>query len=253
MLAIHQEPLIGDRQFWVTRPYPRSSLVMAKALFVTAFILVPKLIADAAILAFSGFSPLSNLGQLLWKQVALASARITRAALAATTELSQFILVAIGSGGVAAMFSEPLSGYPSMRDGIGRSRVVAVASGLILLVQYTRRRNRLSQTLAVATAISSVVLFLYLPGETTFRLACATSGRTHDGLAIRVASDVMQPPTFTYSNARQIAAPIPVTVDGIPRSARAIFEMLESEIVLPSGERWKTVTRGTQSDRPTQF
>jgi hypothetical protein len=172
------------------------------------------------------------------------------AALAAITRtLSQFILVAIGLGGVAAMLQRTTPAWFPVDA--GRSSVVVavmvVAAGLILFVQYTRRRNRLSQSLAVAAVISSVVLFLYLSEEATFRLCCTASGNTYDGLAIRVASNEVQPP-FTYTDSRRIAAPIPVTVDGIPRSAHAIFKMLEFEVVLPSGERWTTVTRGIQSD-----
>src|SRR5687768_13366660 len=36
MLMVHQEPLVGDRQFWVTRPYSWRSLIAAKAMFAVA-------------------------------------------------------------------------------------------------------------------------------------------------------------------------------------------------------------------------
>src|SRR4051812_14736603 len=41
--AVYKETLVGDRQFWVTRPYRWTSLLAAKALFLLAFIHVPLL------------------------------------------------------------------------------------------------------------------------------------------------------------------------------------------------------------------
>jgi hypothetical protein len=32
--VVHEEPLVGDRQFWVTRPYEWKKLLAAKALFI---------------------------------------------------------------------------------------------------------------------------------------------------------------------------------------------------------------------------
>ena len=37
-LVIHDEALVGNRQFWLTRPYPWPALLAAKALFVLVFI-----------------------------------------------------------------------------------------------------------------------------------------------------------------------------------------------------------------------
>src|SRR4051812_42486304 len=54
-LAIHEEGLVGDRQFWIAWPYPRPALVLAKALFICLFIHVPSLMADAVILVSHGF------------------------------------------------------------------------------------------------------------------------------------------------------------------------------------------------------
>src|SRR5215471_7998916 len=37
-LVIHEEPLGDDREFWITRPYRRGTLLGAKALFLIACI-----------------------------------------------------------------------------------------------------------------------------------------------------------------------------------------------------------------------
>src|ERR1700683_781282 len=38
VLTVHEQKLPGDRQYWLTRPYPRRSLLLAKVLFVAAFL-----------------------------------------------------------------------------------------------------------------------------------------------------------------------------------------------------------------------
>ena len=51
---IQAEPIPGDRQFWITRPYEWSSLLGAKLLFVVVCIGIPLLAADASILGERG-------------------------------------------------------------------------------------------------------------------------------------------------------------------------------------------------------
>ena len=87
---------MGDRQFWLTRPYSRAALVTAKGLFALAFVHAPSLIADSVILISRGFNPLDWIASLLWKQVLLAAGlTLPVAALAVLTRnLVQFALAA---------------------------------------------------------------------------------------------------------------------------------------------------------------
>jgi hypothetical protein len=56
---VHVERLVGNTQFWVTRPYQWAKLLAAKALFIGVFLYVPFLIAQCALLAEAGFNPLT--------------------------------------------------------------------------------------------------------------------------------------------------------------------------------------------------
>src|SRR5437764_1243805 len=69
--VIYSETLVGIRQFWITRPYARGSLVGAKVLFVVATVNLPKLIADAIVVRTFGFALLPHVAGLLWAQVLL--------------------------------------------------------------------------------------------------------------------------------------------------------------------------------------
>jgi hypothetical protein len=53
--VIHEDRLVGDRQFWLTRPYEWSKLLAAKALFVLAYLYAPLLAAQCIVLAEAGF------------------------------------------------------------------------------------------------------------------------------------------------------------------------------------------------------
>jgi len=67
--VVQAEPLMGDRQFWVTRPYRWQSLLMAKLAFVTAFIGIPMAISDVIILHAQGFPVVSNAAGIAWEMV----------------------------------------------------------------------------------------------------------------------------------------------------------------------------------------
>jgi uncharacterized membrane protein len=63
--AVHAESLVGDRQFWITRPYEWKKLLAAKVLFFAAWIGVPYLLAQLLVLAEAGFHPLEHMPGLL--------------------------------------------------------------------------------------------------------------------------------------------------------------------------------------------
>src|ERR1700722_9173646 len=48
--TVHQESLPGENQFWLTRPYERSSLLISKFLMALCIVTVPFFLADCIIL-----------------------------------------------------------------------------------------------------------------------------------------------------------------------------------------------------------
>ena len=53
--VIQGESLAGERQFWVTRPYSRWKLLVAKVLLLITTIAVPLLVTDIVLLHLAGF------------------------------------------------------------------------------------------------------------------------------------------------------------------------------------------------------
>jgi hypothetical protein len=67
--AIQSESLVGDRQFWITRPCDWRQLLSAKVLFILVFVNLPMLILDLFLLARTGFVPGHYLAGLFWMQL----------------------------------------------------------------------------------------------------------------------------------------------------------------------------------------
>ena len=63
--VVHAETLVGDRQFWITRPYEWKKLLAAKVLFAIAWIGVPFLLSQSLMLAEAGYPPLGYAPVLL--------------------------------------------------------------------------------------------------------------------------------------------------------------------------------------------
>jgi hypothetical protein len=251
-LLVHEEALIGDRQFWITRPYPWSALLAAKALFVAAFIHVPLLAADAAILAARGFEPWDYVPHLLWKQLLLAAMlTLPAVALAAVTRnLAQFLmstaaiaLTAIFLAGKASRFGAPWVAADEARR-LFAMVVLTPAGTAILLMQYARRRTALSRAVGIGALALAGALFAWTPRADTWAVRCALSPVHTDNpaLTIRVTPRNEPPPRLGFGTGVAYAA-IPITVLGLPDGVKIREEQLGFEIVGPAGERWKGPTR----------
>jgi hypothetical protein len=245
-LVIHDEALVGDRQFWITRPYPRPALLAAKALFVLAWIQVPCFVAHAAILGARGFQPMHYLPELFGKQLVLAVAlTLPAAALAAVTRnLPQFVAASLVIAAVG-LFSvtrvEPLSPWMAV-DQVRRAAallVLAVFGTAIVWSQYAHRWTAASRAMGLAAILLAASLFAYLPHSYTSALGCKPSPAPADGraLSIRLSSRNQPGPAARFPrNIEQIR--IPVVLSGIPEGVEAQFDQLTFEIIGPRGERW---------------
>jgi hypothetical protein len=156
-LAIQHDPLVGVREFWMTRPVRRASLLAAKALFVGGFVVLPPLVIQFALLVRYGLPPERWTPQAVDLALPWASA-IALACLAAawTRGLPGFIALSVallllpnfGVGaanlirGARVSFGLPIGFLPALG---------LVALALIVLQYATRRR--------VAGALIGGVLF----------------------------------------------------------------------------------------------
>ncbi len=159
-MLIQAEPLVGDRHFWLTRPYSWRSLLAAKLMFLGAFILLPKLLADMVILSSHGFAPLPLLPGLVSRVAAIAVYDLLPVALIAALSPNFLTFVLTTCSAVGALFSltfvlTGLQWSERMAPRIWTAQYAGCAAlaltGLALLVwQFARRRTL--RTLACAMA-----------------------------------------------------------------------------------------------------
>jgi hypothetical protein len=217
--VIHAESLVGDRQFWLTRPYSRTSLLLAKMLFVFAVIVIPKTIVDAIIVHARGLAlPLSGwfgfeilLVVTLLLPIAMLSVvtpgivQVALAAFAVVAGLIGFSSLDIGEYWYASAWLQDLL----------RSIPAAAIAAFVVAMQYRHRRTLLAQIIAGCAALTFLIP---LP----WKLGAAIEERlskTHDSDSIRISLDPSRQARVARIPNRFEAILIPLRVDGLPGSS----------------------------------
>ena len=164
--VIQGESLVGDRQFWLTRPYQRRWLMAAKALFIIVFVNVPVLIFDVAFQAHIGFSPWHHLPGLLQGQFFLTAFLVVPiAAISVITESpAQFLLILFGVVAYISGLSWVVGQIRSSSAGgdIPGAAALTVAAGAclaLLVLQYFRRDTGVSRWILLGSlCVIAIVL-----------------------------------------------------------------------------------------------
>ena len=164
--AVRSESLVGDRQFWLTRPYSWHSLLAAKLLFLAAFVGLPIFLSDCVILLVSGFNPFTLIPGLLLRQCFLAGVLALPFAVAALTRsLRDFVLAGVVLHTCfiieSVLFLHRLTGMAFwelawVREGL--PWLLSVAALSLAVWQYARRRTATVRALALAVALLAPVL-----------------------------------------------------------------------------------------------
>ncbi|MEO7190197.1 MAG: hypothetical protein ABI051_04005 [Vicinamibacterales bacterium] len=169
----HAEALPGHQQFWLTRPYRRSSLFGAKALFVVAYVLCPLFLAQGVILVRQGFGLPDILPGLLWEQVLIAAiiAVPALALSAVTARLTHviFTLLVAAVTLVAVLMLESWGQLEWIRLTAGVVTLVA-AAGVVLMLQFRGRRTVSARSLGVAGIAVALLGARLLPWPVAFAL-----------------------------------------------------------------------------------
>jgi ABC-type transport system involved in multi-copper enzyme maturation permease subunit len=193
---MHQEKFIGDRQYWLTRPFTWRDILIAKFSFILAFILLPLFIGQMAVLIWLGFPIFGSLPALLMKDLLFASIWILPAAALAviTRNLAQMVLAAIACfillRILSPVFPSPLSWneFDWVRESLSLA-ILIFGSISVLLIQHISRRTRVSR---IWMAMILAIAFLSLispPASWIFSFQSLFSSRRIDNTAVRFVPD----------------------------------------------------------------
>ena len=260
-LAIHEDPLVGDRQFWITRPPRWPVLLCAKLLFAAAVIHTSSFLADVVILGARGFRPWEWLASLLAKQAILAMA-LTLPVIALAAVLRSFAYLAlavIAIGGLTVFVSDFARMSFSRWYPVEGTRVaiffivLAVAAAAVVLLQFARRSTGPARALGVGAVLAAELLLAYLPPFFLARARAAVEpARANIAFHLRSASSTSLDPIAVTM--RPVGSPgyrgvkVPLIVSGIPGGIAGHYATLALDMIAPGNRRYRVFPSYTGSD-----
>jgi len=252
-LAVHEDPLVGDGQFWLTRPARWRVLLASKLLFALAVVHVPTFVADIVVLAARGFRPWEWLASLLTKQLLLAAVlTLPMIALAAVLRsFAHLALAAIGILGLTLLGSNfirspfgPWAGVENVRY-VLMAVVFGAAAIAVVWWQFARRRTWRSRLVGIAGVLGAALIFALVPPIFLARVRA-----TFDPAAATISFHVRNPApdpnvfgAFQYYGAFPgfEAVSVPLAVSGIPAGIQGLFGAPSVDIIAPGGEHLQSL------------
>jgi hypothetical protein len=246
--VVQGESLVGDRQFWITRPYEWKKLISEKVLFIAVFIGLPLIVADVVLLMYAGFRPEPAwIHRLIGMQLTLIILLIVIAALAAITATLVQMLVALLGIGVAiagaVMVVEYFSsapGFDSIVDWLSPAIMIA-ASIVILLMQYARRTKRFARTFAIAATLIIAALAFAAPYLSLAPLHYPLL-ESEEAAPVKFALSGNKPgmPEVKPDNKRTVDVELPIEVSRINSGSLTHLEGTNLSLEGPNGSRWQS-------------
>jgi hypothetical protein len=152
---------VGDRQFWLTRPYEWKNLLAAKLLFVLVVLYLPIFIAHCVLLAEAGFYPFSYLPGLLYN-LFLLTVVIVLPIFALATVTSNFARMTltllgafVGMLCLSSVSSRLLPAHPVVADPsnsvVSGYSILLCAGIAAVLLQYSLRKVWLARLIVFGT------------------------------------------------------------------------------------------------------
>jgi hypothetical protein len=169
--VIQGESLVGDRQFWITRPYEWKKLLAEKAVFLLLFVHLPFFIMQVTLLQLGGFPATHYLKELVLLQLMPLLLTLPVATLATVT--SSFGRAALA--GLLAIVYIAFTGFinseiPSANfssDSDGSQFLLFLATCLVVVwLQYSRRSTTRSRCIIVGFGVVIWLVLVATPYRT---------------------------------------------------------------------------------------
>jgi hypothetical protein len=161
--VVHTESLVGDRQFWITRPYRWQSLLASKTLFITLVLVLPYLAMQCSMVAHAGLNPFNNgfviaivrLGVIAWIPIFVVASISATLQTAIATVVG---MIAVWGSGLSFLLDRDGSRTDAPYSFVILSIIFACIFIAILIAHYRQRDVHKAR----AALLSAVVLFLAL-------------------------------------------------------------------------------------------
>jgi hypothetical protein len=246
--VIHAENLVGDCQFWITRPYEWKNLLAAKALFLICFLYLPLFVAQCFLLVQAGFQPLGHLPGLLFNFF-LISAVVVVPLFALATVTSTFARMTLTLLGIlfcfiaSSVISSAIDHTRISNPLPDRLTLPFLLCGLatIVVFQYGRRRTWLARILLVAFVVAIWAGTSLIPSDTVIQHAYPRATSTPSpSLQLAAQDSLDQPTAFLAPRSKQVGIRLPLQISGIADGYAWSAENVKVSIDGPDGFAWSS-------------
>jgi ABC-type transport system involved in multi-copper enzyme maturation permease subunit len=253
--VVHGESLVGDRQWWVTKPYVWWKLLAAKVLFLLAFVGLPLFLVQLYLLHNSGFPILPHIGGVLRMQLILATILfLPSIALGSLTRsLAQALLgaVIVLLGAIAASYliaqvpSSAMSSTAETPDAV--QTLLLVASIWVAATwQYARRKTWYTRGLLFGAYAAIVLISVLTPYqkyvEKKYPLVDEREAPAHFA--------ILSPNMDTGKNRRSldfisdVSLYLSLAVSDVAPGRMVLVNGIKATIDLPDGHSWSPGWKG---------
>ena len=245
---IHDEPLVGDRQFWTSRPYHWAWLLTAKLLYIVAFLYLPFLLMQVFLLKHAGLYPSLAIPALLHNLLLLTVIIVVPlTAIAAVTSTFARMLLSVLGGLIYLVIVAVIFGFLSfqhMAPPALKPLLVILIIGLpaiALVYQYASRKTNINRLILALTPIIIFGLLLITPATALIHSAYPVfSGAKLPTLSEVPAQFASREPKpgrlFTIRG--QALVHLPATVSGLPEKEFYEIAGTALKFTQPGGTRY---------------
>ena len=245
---VHDEPLVGDRQFWTSRPYHWAKLLAAKILFLLLFVYLPFFLMQVFLLKHAGLYPSTALSSLLHNLLLLTVTLIVPImALAAVTSTFARLLLSFLGAAIYVLIVFLFIGWtvwekftPPLLNPLLVSLLILLPAAA-LVFQYATRRTMISRVILAATPLLLAVLVLVLPYGPLIRSAypasvASSDPRLSDDLPEQLKSKApAEGNLLTFRN--EASVQLPFAVSGVDKDSAYLVRGVSAHIVA-AGVDW---------------
>ncbi len=248
--TVQEESLVGDRQFWVTRPYDWRQLLRAKMLFAFCFINIPLFLLQSYLLFKAGFPPQQHLAALFAVELTIAFIVIfpVLSLSTLTASLAQFALAVVGiilytSAGIFVSSKIPSSSFGDEAGGV--ISVLSVVTLLaVIFLQYSSRKTHTSRMLVAALGLAILIMTAAWPYRISVLreyppLTANQAAPIDFSLAPPKPNDEKAPRSMSLAE-KSIPISLPLQLAGMSPDSIIVWKGQLVALESPNGLRWNS-------------
>jgi len=246
--VVQGESLVGDQQWWTTKPYEWWKLLLAKELFLLVFVSLPLFLVQLFFLHHAGFSIFSNFRGVLNLHLGLAIF-LFLPSLALSSVSKNLAQALLGVAAVLLIFSTFiwLSQKVPSSSMSSAAEITEEAEGLVLFAsivgaagwQYARRKTWASRGLLLA-GIAALALIAVLTPYARFverEYPLVESGGSPAKFAARAVPAPAKKRNNPLNLLSDVYLTIPLDISGVAPGRVVVLEGIKAIIETPSGVR----------------